>query len=98
MATLTSKSVLTRALNAFASGNDYRSPLWTLRVSPLIALVSLVLAETLWPAGFAHGLCLGIAIGQLAVLVLNTFLITDVSYKNNAQPSDVQDLRITPTH
>jgi hypothetical protein len=98
MANSTSNSRLTRALNLFGPTDDLGSPLWTLRVAPLIALVALVLAETLWPTGFAHGLCLGMAIGQLAVLLLNNFLITDVSYKNNAQPSDVQDLRITPTH
>ncbi len=89
-------STASRILNLFGPSDDFRSPLWTIRICPLIALVSIILAETVWPNGSLHGICIGMAVGQLVAMIPQAFLITDVTYKNNGQPSDVQSLHVTP--
>jgi len=79
----------------FGPAGDYRSPLWTLRLSPALALISLILAQTVWRSGRAHDFWLGLATGQLLVLCIAAFQVTGVTWKNDAQPSDVDDLRLT---
>jgi len=64
---------------------DYDSPIWTLRLSPVVAFVCIALAETVWKTGFWHGLCVGIALGQLAVLCLAALQLKGVTLRN---PSD----------
>jgi len=90
-----SNSTFTRMFDFFGPNSDYRSPLWTIRLSPLISLVCIVLAETVWQSGFKHGICLGLATGQLLILCVAAFQITGLDYRNAHQPSDVQDLHIT---
>jgi hypothetical protein len=89
------RSNMSKLSGLFGPTEDYRSPVWIIRVIPLIALACVILAEAVWQSGFAHGLCLGLATGQLVVLSLTSFQIANIDYKNSAQPSDVQDLRIT---
>jgi hypothetical protein len=84
-----------RMFDVFGPTSDFRSPMWTIRLCPLISLLCIVLAETVWQTGFAHGICLGLATGQLVVLSIATFQITGLTYRNAEQPSDVQNLSIT---
>jgi hypothetical protein len=90
-----STSTSTRVFDFFGPTKDFRSPLWLFRLCPLISLVCVVLAERVWQSGFVHGLCLGLAIGQLISLSMAAFQVTSITYRNSEQPSDVQDLHIT---
>jgi hypothetical protein len=75
--------------------SDFRSPMWTIRLCPLISLLCIVLAETVWQSGFAHGMCMGLAASQLVALSIAAFRVTNLTYRNAEQPSDVQNLHIT---
>jgi hypothetical protein len=74
---------------------DYDSPLWTLRLSPLLAFVCIALAETVWKSGFWHGICVGIALGQLAVVGLVALQIKGVTVRNPPADAGIQQLHLT---
>lgn len=84
-----------RTFDFLGPTDDFRSPLWVVRTAPAISLTCLILAETVWKSGFAHGLCIALAAGQLVVLCIAGFQISGVTYKSREQPSDVQDFRLT---
>jgi hypothetical protein len=88
-------SKLSRIFDYVGPTADLQSPVWTLRLCPSIALVCILLAETVWKSGFAHGLCFGIAAGQLAMLCIISFQITSVTMHNPPQNSDLQELHLT---
>jgi hypothetical protein len=94
MAHPTLQSKLTR-LFGVTWPEDYDSPLWTLRLSPVVAFLSVALAETVWKAGFWHGICIGIALGQLAVICLAALQIKGITFRNPPADAGPQQLHLT---
>jgi len=94
MANSSSNSLISRIVNYFNPNVDYDSPLWVLRLSPVITLLCFVLAETAFKSGFAHGLCLGIAAGQITVLCLTAFQIKGITLRQT-DDATFQQLHLT---
>jgi len=53
--------------------DDLENPLWVVRVCPTLAALSLLLAQTLFRAGFLHGVFIGMAVSAFATLSLQMF-------------------------
>lgn len=69
---------------------------WLLRGFTIAAIVPLLLAMSVWKSGASHNFCVGLSLGTLIGLLVQTFAISNVDLNSAPQPSDVQDLRITP--
>jgi len=88
-------SKLFRLFGIYWPTEDYDSPLWTLRLSPVVALISLALGETVWKSSFWHGICVGIALGQLAVICLAALQIKGITFRNPPEDAGIQQLHLT---
>ncbi|MBW4039498.1 MAG: hypothetical protein HIU91_11615 [Acidobacteria bacterium] len=88
------ESRLSNIVGYLGPTNDLTNPIWTIHLSPAFSLVCIVLAELLWKSGFAHGVCLGLATGQLFVTCIAAFNIKSVTFKD---PNDAifQQLHLT---
>jgi preprotein translocase subunit SecF len=49
------------------------SPLWLIRAFAITALVPLVLAMLVWTSGIRHNFCIGLTVGLLIGLIVQTF-------------------------
>lgn len=56
--------------------------LWAVRLLNALALLSLILAQTLWKSSSMHDGCLGFGIGVLAVALVSSFQINRVKRRN----------------
>jgi hypothetical protein len=73
--------------------DNWLHPIWTLRIAPLLSLVSLILAMTVWTSGRIHEFCIGMAVGQLTVLCITVFFqLDDIALRNDPDASPVQQL------
>jgi hypothetical protein len=79
--------------NRISHTDDWRHPIWTLRIAPLISVISLILALTVWTSGRIHEFCIGMAVGQLTVLCITVFFqLDDITLRNDPDASTVQQL------
>ncbi len=88
-------SRLSRIVNLLGPTDDLTSPLWTLRLSPLLALIGVLLAELVWKSGHLHLFCLDLAIGQIGVLSISSFNITAVKTRKSTDDSGIQQLHLS---
>jgi hypothetical protein len=91
----TSKSPLSRLFAISWPSEDYDSPIWTLRLSPALALLCILLGETVCKAGFLHGICFGIAAGQLFVLCIVSLQVKGITLRNTPPDPGLQQLHLT---
>jgi hypothetical protein len=71
------------------------SPVWLLRVFTIVSIVPLLLALFVFTTGGRHDFCIGLSVGTLIGLLVQTFAISNVDLRNAPRPSEVQDVRIT---
>jgi hypothetical protein len=71
------------------------APIWFLRGFTIAAILPLLLAMFVWKSGASHDFCIGLSVGTLIGLLVQTFAISNVDLNSAPQPSDVQDLRMT---
>jgi hypothetical protein len=89
-------STLSRLLNRIGPTDDMDSPLWALRIQPVLILVALALAETVLRNTHFRGALWGYAIGQLAMLCVMGFRIKTATLRNPPDPdAGIQQLHLT---
>jgi hypothetical protein len=71
------------------------SPVWILRAFTIVSIVPLLLALFVFTSGGRHGFCVGLSVGTLIGLLVQTFAISNVDMNSSPKSSDVQDIRIT---
>jgi hypothetical protein len=49
------------------------SPLWLIRAFAIAALVPLLLAMLIWTSGARHNFCIGLTVGLIIGLIVQTF-------------------------
>ena len=89
-------SPLSRLLNRIGPTDDIDSPLWALRIQPVLILVALTLAETLLKHTHFRGALWGYAIGQLVMLCIMGFRIKTATFRNPPDAdAGIQQLHLT---
>lgn len=89
-------STLTRILNRIGPTDDMDSPLWVLRIQPILILVALALAETVLKHTHFRGALWGYAVGQLVMLCIMGFRIETATLHNPPDAdAGIQQLHLT---
>jgi hypothetical protein len=71
-------------------------PIWLYRVMPTLALLALILAQTVAAKSAAwHDMLVGFATGLLIGLVVVGFNAKSITFKDTEQPSDVERYPLT---
>ncbi len=83
------------SLSTLPSGEPRIKPVWCFRVLPALALVSLLLAQTVLRSGNWHDFCLGFPTGLLIALIAVSFSVEEISFRRGKERSDVTVRRIT---
>lgn len=71
-------SSLSSRIDSILGSNYFLSPVWALRTSAALGLLTLLLGELVFVKGFAHGICLGLALGQFWFILTSSFQISRI--------------------
>ena len=75
--------------------DDLLSPVWTLRLFPILSLLALCLALWVFRFGIAHNSCLLFAAMMLGPVILLSWQMSAFTLRRPAERSDVEDRPIT---
>ena len=95
MADSTLKSQLFRLFAIYWPKDEYDSPIWTLRIAPILSLIALLLAETVCKTNFWHGILLGYVIGQLMLTSAFAWQVKKINLRNPPEDAGIQQLHLT---
>jgi hypothetical protein len=95
MADSTLKSTLSRLFGVSWPKEEYDSPMWTLRLSPVLSVIALILAETVCKTNFWHGALLGYAIGQLVLMSAFAWQVKSITLRNPPEDAGIQQLHLS---
>jgi hypothetical protein len=73
-----------RFFGLFGPLDDLDDLVWAVRLCPVVAAISLLLADTVFKTGIAHRISFGIAIVQLLLLSYYMFRAKNVSLRSNS--------------
>ena len=87
-------SSLSRRIDSILGSTYFLSPVWALRTGSILAITALLLGELLFVKGFAHGICLGLGLGQLWIIVVSSLLTSRIDLRTGER-DDPQQLGLT---
>lgn len=83
-----SESSAPPSFSTYPSNKSLLPQVWCFRILSLLALTSLVLAQTVFRSSTAHDFLIGFPTGLLLVLVVVSFLTDKVSFRNGKARAD----------